>query len=440
MTTTEKRCLHGMIESTCSTCIARKARIERVSAPEASTVVPPAIITDDAHGDKLPIEGAEFKEKGSEESQVAPEKTFSEEKIRVLNARGNSTEEIAIELKEAGGRVESLITSILIELKVGTLQEAKDIFRALVSAAEGKEKGPPPLLTDKEEDYKRQLGATPPEVIIEVPVDRVRPFPDQPRKYFDPVKLQGLANSIRRHGQRREGEVKWLPEDHRYYCELIDGERRLKAVSMAGRSVFRTLIVGIADDREQFAFSVIANFGREGHTELEIANAIKRLVKDGWKPIEVADVFGQSLSWVHQHAKVARLAPEIQAWMDPSSSKKTRLKLSIALMLINLPLKLQATLAWEVTNKHLSVNEARPYIRRRAQQEGHIAGDPERSPNKDYRSLQNSLKVMVERMGLLLELDLQRVLNNRDPKEILKRVESFNRQVEEFASKLLEIQ
>jgi len=47
---------------------------------------------------------------------------------------------------------------------------------------------------------------------------------------------------------------------------------------------------------------------------------------------------------------------------------------------------------------------------------------------------------MVERMGLLLELDLQRVLNNRDPKEILKRVESFNRQVEEFASKLLEIQ
>ena len=438
MVTTGKPCIHGMVESNCSDCIERKAK--RASALKVPTTVPPAIITDDAHGDKLPIEAIKSKEEEGKESQVAPEKTFSEEKIRILNARGNSVEEIAIELKEAGGRVESLITSILIELKVGTIQEAKDIFRALVSVTEGKEKRPPPLLTDKEEDHKRRLGATPPEVIIEVPVDRVRPFPDQPRKYFDPVKLQGLANSIRSHGQRREGEVKWLPEDHRYYCELIDGERRLKAVSMAGRSIFRTLIVGITDNKEQFALSVIVNFGREGHTELEIANAIKRLVEDGWKPIQVADVFGQSLSWVHQHAKIARLAPEIQVWMDPSSPEKTRLKLSIGLMLIDLPLKLQTTLAYEVTSKGLSVNEARPYIRRRAQQEGYIAGDPERTPRKDYANLQSSLKVLVERMGLLLELDLQKVLNNRDPKEILKKVESLNRQVEEFASKLLEIQ
>src|SRR6187549_3039618 len=67
-----------------------------------------------------------------------------------------------------------------------------------------------------------------PEEIIEVPLDQIRPFPGQPRTFFDPEELQKLAESIKLSGQLQPGmviPVKQIGKDGVRY-ELVDGERR----------------------------------------------------------------------------------------------------------------------------------------------------------------------------------------------------------------------
>lgn len=61
-----------------------------------------------------------------------------DEEIEVLRARGNSTAEISNELRRAGGRIESLIYSILFKYKVKTLEEAREKFFASLEKTDSK--------------------------------------------------------------------------------------------------------------------------------------------------------------------------------------------------------------------------------------------------------------------------------------------------------------
>ena len=65
----------------------------------------------------------------------------------------------------------------------------------------------------------------------EVPVDLIRPNPDQPRRRFDPESISALAESIAEAGVIQPLIVRPLP-DGRY--ELIAGERRWRAAREAG--------------------------------------------------------------------------------------------------------------------------------------------------------------------------------------------------------------
>jgi hypothetical protein len=63
-----------------------------------------------------------------EPSEEGPEKDMflTDEEVEILEARGSTAKEISVELKKAGGRVESLIYSILFKYKVETLQKARE--------------------------------------------------------------------------------------------------------------------------------------------------------------------------------------------------------------------------------------------------------------------------------------------------------------------------
>jgi len=54
-----------------------------------------------------------------------------------------------------------------------------------------------------------------------IPLDSIIPNPDQPRRVFDPVELEKLADSIRRHGLLQPVVVR--PAGSRY--ELLTGRR-----------------------------------------------------------------------------------------------------------------------------------------------------------------------------------------------------------------------
>ena len=63
-----------------------------------------------------------------------------------------------------------------------------------------------------------------------IQVDKIRPNPYQPRKFFEPAALQELASSIKEHGLMQPITVRVIGDTY----QLIAGERRLKASKLVG--------------------------------------------------------------------------------------------------------------------------------------------------------------------------------------------------------------
>src|SRR5680860_45652 len=63
-----------------------------------------------------------------------------------------------------------------------------------------------------------------------IPVELIRPDPKQAREWFDPEKLQELADSIEAKGQEQPGIAMRVNDNSGYIVELSAGERRLRAI------------------------------------------------------------------------------------------------------------------------------------------------------------------------------------------------------------------
>ncbi len=105
-----------------------------------------------------------------------------------------------------------------------------------------------------------------------IPVDKIRPNPDQPRKALGD--LRELTNSIREKGVLEPLLVRFVPRDDCYY--IISGERRFHAGRAAG---LRELpcIEKIADDAETLELALVENLQRKDLTPFEEAEGLHRL-------------------------------------------------------------------------------------------------------------------------------------------------------------------
>jgi ParB family chromosome partitioning protein len=105
-----------------------------------------------------------------------------------------------------------------------------------------------------------------------IPIDKIRPNPDQPRKQIGDVRE--LADSIREKGVLEPLLVRYVPREDMYY--IISGERRYHASQSAG---LRELpcIEKIADDAETLELALIENLQRKDLTPFEEADGLQRL-------------------------------------------------------------------------------------------------------------------------------------------------------------------
>jgi len=105
-----------------------------------------------------------------------------------------------------------------------------------------------------------------------IPVDQIRPNPDQPRKALGD--LRELSESIREKGVLEPLLVRFVPREDCYY--IISGERRYHASRAAGlREV--PCIEKIADDAETLEIALIENIQRKDLTAFEEADGLHRL-------------------------------------------------------------------------------------------------------------------------------------------------------------------
>jgi ParB family transcriptional regulator, chromosome partitioning protein len=107
-----------------------------------------------------------------------------------------------------------------------------------------------------------------------IPLDKIRPNPDQPRKALGD--LRDLTNSIREKGVLEPLLVRFVPREDTYY--IISGERRYHASTAAGLLEL-PCIEKIADDAETLELALIENLQRKDLTPFEEADGLQRLAE-----------------------------------------------------------------------------------------------------------------------------------------------------------------
>jgi ParB family transcriptional regulator, chromosome partitioning protein len=124
-----------------------------------------------------------------------------------------------------------------------------------------------------------------------VPVELIRPNPDQPRRDFDPASIERLAVSVADAGVVQPVIVRPLA-DGQY--ELIAGERRWRAARRAQLETMPALIRN-QDDAEGLQTALIENMAREDLNPVDEARACAALVEDlGLSKEELARRLGRS--------------------------------------------------------------------------------------------------------------------------------------------------
>ena len=142
---------------------------------------------------------------------------------------------------------------------------------------------------------------------FEVEIDKVYANPNQPRKQFNEVALDELANSIEKHGIISPILVK--KEENGYM--IIAGERRYRAAKQVGLKKI-PIVVGEYTDRQIQEISLIENLQREDLNPIEVARGIKQLM-EGYDLTqdEVSKRLGKSRSSIANTLRLLTLSSDV---------------------------------------------------------------------------------------------------------------------------------
>lgn len=144
--------------------------------------------------------------------------------------------------------------------------------------------------------------------VLQVNIDDIIPNRFQPRLAFDEQGLKELAASIKEHGIIQPLVLRKLGSKY----EIIAGERRYKAATMAGLTTVPAVISNI-DDNSSAEVALVENIQRRDLTPIEEAKSYKNLLDKGYLTQEqLAKKMGISQSSIANKLRLLNLANEVQ--------------------------------------------------------------------------------------------------------------------------------
>lgn len=141
----------------------------------------------------------------------------------------------------------------------------------------------------------------------EIPVDRIDPNPDQPRRAFETDQLQTLVDSIRQHGVIQPIVVRRVGDRF----ELVVGERRWRATREAGLASIPAVVAEV-DANDRLALALIENIQRRDLNAIELAQAFRSLAEIGATQEEIGQRVGLDRSTIANHLRLLELPREYQ--------------------------------------------------------------------------------------------------------------------------------
>lgn len=147
------------------------------------------------------------------------------------------------------------------------------------------------------------------DTVQEISLSRLRPNRYQPRKVFEPAKIEELATTISEHGLLQPIVVRKADGD----CyEIIAGERRFRAVKSLGWSAIPAIVRDMDDDTTA-ALALIENLQREQLSPIEEAEAYDRLLAlNGLTQDALAKSLGKSQSTIANKLRLLKLPEDVK--------------------------------------------------------------------------------------------------------------------------------
>lgn len=213
------------------------------------------------------------------------------------------------------------------------------------------------------DDVRPQGSST----INEIPLEQIEANPNQPRREFDPVALQELANSIREIGIIQPITLRQT-EVNRF--QIIAGERRWRASQLAGLKAIPAYIRTIKDENIM-EMALVENIQREDLNAIEIALAYEHLLTStGMTQEKVAERVGKSRTAVANYMRLLKLPAQVQMALQ---SKEIDMGHARALLAVDSP-SLQVKLFKEIQKNGYSVRKVEEMVQKLKNGEDIVSG------------------------------------------------------------------
>jgi ParB family transcriptional regulator, chromosome partitioning protein len=240
------------------------------------------------------------------------------------------------------------------------------------------------------------LGSAPVDVVTEkdklksLPIEYLKSGRYQPRKDFDPVRLQELADSIVAQGIMQPILVRRI-DANRY--EILAGERRWRAAQLAGLHEVPSIIREVSD-QAALAIALIENLQREDLNPLEEAEALRRLHQEfSLTHQQIADSVAKSRTTVTNLLRLNDLHADVKTLVRNSD-----IEMGHARAILGLPDAQQIEVAQKIVARGLNVRETEALVRHIL--EGKQAVEPVKK-DPDVASLEKNLS---QTLGVRVEI------------------------------------
>lgn len=187
-----------------------------------------------------------------------------------------------------------------------------------------------------------------------IPLGRIRPNPQQPRRSFDEEGLAELAASIRSCGILQPLTVRQAGEGY----ELVAGERRLRAARIAGLREVPCLVAQVGEE-DSALLALMENLQRRDLDCWEEAQAIARLIsRYGLSQEEAARRLGRAQPTVANKLRLLRLPEDVRALLRENGLTERHAR---ALLRLQDP-EVQRRAAGDMVRRGMNVAQAEAYV------------------------------------------------------------------------------
>lgn len=252
------------------------------------------------------------------------------------------------------------------------------------------------LMSDVNQDIAPPPTDAPRRPDMFVPVEKIHPNPDQPRRAFDDEALQELASSIAEKGVIQPLIVRKHPTKADGY-EIVAGERRWRASQIAKLHTV-PVVVREYSDTEVLEVAIIENIQRADLNPIDEGAGYRQLMdKFGHTQEQLSTVLGKSRSHIANAMRLLNLPDVVRGYLTDG-----KLSSGHARALVGQDNAIE--LANHVIKNGLSVRETEKLVKQGLNRSTSKKTDPKKPTTKDADTIQIEGELSAN-LGMKVSID-----------------------------------